>query len=138
MSVSRPLEEQIEEIANVRVQMEKGLREESKVYAEQVRLMREVYGPGQQKGGLDQIHRIMIAVGMAVLAGSESAVEWTITRALNHGATEQMIRDAVDVALLNGGTFAVSNARFAYEALRVRQLRASGSKPFEEQVAGER
>jgi hypothetical protein len=33
-----------------------------------------------------------------------------------------MIRDAIDVALLNEGTFAVANARFAYETLGVRGL----------------
>jgi alkylhydroperoxidase/carboxymuconolactone decarboxylase family protein YurZ len=112
---------------DVRRGMEDELRKHSDVYAEMVDRMGAIYGKGEKPDGLGQTERILIALGMAVGSGSPSAVEWTITRALNHGASEQKIRDAIDVALTNHGTFSVANARFAYEALgvRLRQPRES-------------
>jgi alkylhydroperoxidase/carboxymuconolactone decarboxylase family protein YurZ len=111
-----------------RRESEDELVSQSSVYAEMVDRMAAVYGEETKPDGLDQGHRILIAVAMAVGSGSESAVEWTVTRAVNHGASEQQIRDAVDIALTNRGTFAVANARFAYEALRAR-LKAPRRSP---------
>jgi alkylhydroperoxidase/carboxymuconolactone decarboxylase family protein YurZ len=108
--------------------MEEELRERSPVYRDQVQLMADVFGERHETDGLDQRQRILIALGMAVQGGPKSAVEWTMTRALNHGASEQMIQETIDIALLTGGTFAVSNARFAYEAMRVRQQFPQKSK----------
>ena len=116
-----------EQIADDRRDMEETLVKNSAVYAALVDQMGRVYGARSQKDGLDQTQRILIALAMAVQSGTESAVEWTITRALNHGATEQMVRDAIDVALLNGGTFTISNARFAYSSLALRQVARSRS-----------
>ncbi|HLJ14267.1 MAG TPA: carboxymuconolactone decarboxylase family protein [Bryobacteraceae bacterium] len=117
-----------EQIADDRRDMETILLKNSSVYPVLVEQMKKVYGATKTDGGLDQVHKMLIGVAMAVQSGTESAVEWTITRALNHGATDQMIRDAVDVALLNGGTFTVSNARFAHAAIDVRQRVARGTK----------
>jgi alkylhydroperoxidase/carboxymuconolactone decarboxylase family protein YurZ len=91
------------------------------VYADMVESMTRVYGEQGRPNGLDQTQRILIAFAMAMHSGSESAIEWCSTRAINHGASEGQIRDAMDVALLNGGTFAVANFRFAQRALGVRQ-----------------
>jgi alkylhydroperoxidase/carboxymuconolactone decarboxylase family protein YurZ len=117
-----------ERMADERRDMEETLLKHSSVYPVLVEQMAKVYGEHKSEG-LDQVHRILIAVAMAVQSGQQSAVEWTITRAINHGATDQMIRDAVDVALLNGGTFAVSNARLAHGAMQVRRAVARKSKP---------
>jgi len=118
-----------ETIAEQRRNMEDVLLKRSSVYPVLVEQMRRVYGPQKSKdGGLDQVHKMLIAVAMAVQTGKESAVEWAITRAVNHGATDTMIRDAVDVALLNGGTFTVSNARFAYAAVDIRRRITRGSE----------
>ena len=114
-------------INDTRRALEDELRSRSPVYSEMVERMAQVYGEERKDDGLDQRERILIGVAMAVGSGSESAVEWTVTRALNHGASEQQIRDAIDVALTNRGTFAVANARFAYEAVaaRLRDVRHS-------------
>jgi alkylhydroperoxidase/carboxymuconolactone decarboxylase family protein YurZ len=112
-----------EQLAEDRRELESILLKRSSVYPVLVDQMKRVYGEDRKDGGLSQTHKILIAVAMAVQSGSKSALEWTITRAVNHGATDEMIRDAVDVALLNGGTFAVSNARFAVAALDVRRRR---------------
>jgi alkylhydroperoxidase/carboxymuconolactone decarboxylase family protein YurZ len=120
---TNPINQLAERIAEERRGMEKLLLDHSSVYKVLVEQMGRVYGEEHKKDGLSQVHKMLIAVAMAVQSGSESAVEWTITRAVNHGASDQMIRDAVDVALLNGGTFTVSNARFAYGATALRRAR---------------
>lgn len=112
--------EVIDQIPDERRDLEQELTKTSPVYADQARQMARVYGERGRPDGLDQIQRILIALAMAVQSGNKSAIEWTVTRALNHGATEAQIRDAMDVALLNGGTFAVANFRFAHQALRLR------------------
>jgi alkylhydroperoxidase/carboxymuconolactone decarboxylase family protein YurZ len=110
-----------EQISRERRDLEDILLKRSSVYPVLVEQMKRVYGEDRKDGGLSQAHKILIAVAMAVQSGSKSSLEWTITRAVNHGASDQMIRDAIDVALLNGGTFAVSNARFAVAALDIRR-----------------
>jgi alkylhydroperoxidase/carboxymuconolactone decarboxylase family protein YurZ len=110
-----------EHISQERRDLEDILLKRSSVYPVLVDQMKRVYGEDRKDGGLSQAHKILIAVAMAVQSGSKSSLEWTITRAVNHGASDQMIRDAIDVALLNGGTFAVSNARFAVAALDIRR-----------------
>jgi alkylhydroperoxidase/carboxymuconolactone decarboxylase family protein YurZ len=115
-----------EQEATNRRSMEDVLLKHSTLYPVLVEQMKRVYSDSPN-GGLKQAYKMLIAVAMAVHSGSESAVEWTITRAVNHGASDEMIRDAVDVALLNGGTFAVSQARLAIAttALRRRKPRKS-------------
>ncbi|MCB1056661.1 MAG: carboxymuconolactone decarboxylase family protein [Acidobacteria bacterium] len=123
------IESRIDEIAAFRRESEYDLRDVSPVYASQMESTTSVFGEQGRKGGLAQVHRILIALGTAVQAGSESTIDWTITRALNHGANEAMILDAIDVALLNGGNFTVANARFAYRALKYRlSTRPAGSE----------
>jgi alkylhydroperoxidase/carboxymuconolactone decarboxylase family protein YurZ len=116
-----------EQIADTRRDMEERLVKSSAVYSALVDQMGKVYGKSAKKDGLDQKTRILIGLAMAVQNGSQSAVEWTMTRAINHGASDQMIRDAIDVALLNGGTFTISNARFGYSSLALRRRRPRGS-----------
>jgi alkylhydroperoxidase/carboxymuconolactone decarboxylase family protein YurZ len=127
MSEHHDQNHRVEAIADARRDMEQELRGGSRIYTRMVQEMAEIYGEGEL-GGLDQQQRILIALGMAVHGGAKSAVEWTITRALNHGVSEEAIRGTIDIALLNGGTFAVSNARFGYETLLVRASHARGTK----------
>jgi alkylhydroperoxidase/carboxymuconolactone decarboxylase family protein YurZ len=108
--------------------LEDELIEQSPVYADFVKQMGRVYGERGRPDGLDQTQRVLIALAMAVHSGSQSSIEWTMTRAINHGASEAQIRDAMDVALLNGGTFTVANFRFAHEAFRVRMVDRRGSR----------
>ena len=120
-------ESHVEHIADHRRAAEDDLLAKSPIYARMVEQMSETYGERKQSDGLDQTTRILLALGMAVHSGSNSSVEWTITRALNHGASEEQIRDTIDVALLNGGTFAVANARFAFTAMETRLRKPRGS-----------
>lgn len=132
MSYSKDkVEERANQIAANRRENEAKLRKSSPLYARMMENTAEVFGEKGRDGGLDQVHRILVALGTAVQAGSESSIDWTITRAINHGANEAMILDAIDVALLNGGNFAVANARFAYEVLRYRFKAGAGSSEQE-------
>jgi alkylhydroperoxidase/carboxymuconolactone decarboxylase family protein YurZ len=120
----------IDELADNRRDMEVELRRESWLYAQHVENLRAIYGGrSKRSGGLDATTRILIALGNAVLAGSDSAIEFTITRALNHGATEAKIKDTIEVALLNGGGMATSRVRFAFEVLSHRLRVPRRSKP---------
>jgi alkylhydroperoxidase/carboxymuconolactone decarboxylase family protein YurZ len=122
-------EERVNPIATERRSMEAEFRGGSPVYNRMVEQISEVFGEPQVKGGLNQTERILIALGMAVQNGTPSSIDWTITRALNHGATEQMIRETIDIALLNGGTFVVANARFALTTMaNVLQAISTGTQ----------
>jgi alkylhydroperoxidase/carboxymuconolactone decarboxylase family protein YurZ len=118
------------EISDARRDSEEQLINESPVYANMVTEMSRIYGEQGRPNGLNQTHRILLALAMAVHSGSYSAIEWCMTRALNHGANHDQIRDAMDVALLNGGTFTVANFRFANEALGLRNEFRARSKPL--------
>ena len=111
---------QVDLISDHRRALEEDLIAKSPIYGRMVEQISETYGEGQQDGGLDQTTRILLALGMAVHSGSKSSVEWTVTRAINHGASPQQIQDTIDIALLNGGTFAVAAARFAHQAAETR------------------
>jgi len=112
-----------EEIALLRREMEGHLLKSSPVYAEQIKLTPTLYGKNHLRhGGLNQRDRILLAVGMAVHSGAESNIEWTITRAVNHGISDAEVQDAIDVALFNGGSFTVPRARFAYNTLALRKM----------------
>jgi alkylhydroperoxidase/carboxymuconolactone decarboxylase family protein YurZ len=126
MEPSEALIESVNALTDQRRTMEDELLKDSEVYRTLVEGMIATYGEDQH-GALDQTQKILIALGMAVHGGGESQVEWCVTRALNHGASEAAVREVVDIALLNGGTFAVANARFAYQALDVRRVSAARS-----------
>jgi alkylhydroperoxidase/carboxymuconolactone decarboxylase family protein YurZ len=113
-------------VADARRDAEDKMRSASVVYDHQVELMNRIYG--SSGNGLGQTQRLVLAFAMAVHSGSESTIEWTTTRALNHGATEEMLHDAIDIALLNGGTFAVANARVAFAAIAYRLAHSRGTK----------
>src|SRR5262245_11018415 len=116
----------IPQIRQDRRSVEGDMRRHYPVYAEQVRQMQRIYCGG---GALNQIQRILIACGMSLLSGEESSIEWCISRALNHGGTVPMLREVIDVALLNGGTFVVPKARFAHEYLSAVESGALKADP---------
>ena len=117
----------VQAYADERRDMEKNLIKVSPIYANMVEQLTKVYGSDGRKNGLDKLTKVLMAVGMAVHSGTESGIDWAITRALNHGGSPEQIYDAIDVALLNGGSFVVSNVRFAHLALeyRLKHMKAS-------------
>jgi hypothetical protein len=103
------------QIRKDRRSLEADMLKSSAVYKNHIDMVSKVYGASQTPGEFDQTHLTLVAL----TSGTKSAVDWTLSRARNHGATEQMIRDTIDVALLTGGGMAVANARFAFGSLRI-------------------
>lgn len=119
-----------EGLSEVRRNVEKELIERSHIYKNFVGMVSDFFGEkNATKDGLDQTHRILIALGVAIATGSESAIEWNITRALNHGATDRMIQDVLDTCLLTGGGMAVAPVRFAYNSFSMRKVMPMKSNP---------
>lgn len=59
----------------------------------------------------------LIAVGISVVTDCESCMEWHIREALQAGATEAELVDAIGVAIEMGGGRATVSARFAATVL---------------------
>ena len=114
----------IEGIRTVRGDSEEELKQAVPIYAEQVRQMEFLYGEHQGNRELKQQERLLIALGMALISGSPSAVEWTTTRCKNHGVRQGQINEVIELALLNGGTFVVANARFAHQVSKTWNVAA--------------
>lgn len=86
-----------EKIASDRRSVEIELREVLKAYGEQVNTISRVLGEEKlRKNGLTQAQRMVINLGIAITQGSESAIEWSITRALNHEVDESGVKDVIE------------------------------------------
>lgn len=69
------------------------------------------------EGPLSKMHKELIAVGVSVVTDCESCMEWHIREALQAGATEAEIVDAIGVGIEMGGGRATVSARFAASVL---------------------
>jgi AhpD family alkylhydroperoxidase len=68
-------------------------------------------------GALSTKTKELMAVGIAVQAGCESAIEKHVTRAADHGASFEKSVEAVEVGIAMGGGTAATSAHFAFHAL---------------------
>ena len=86
-----------EKIAADRRSVEFELREKLPAYAEQVSTISRVLGKAKiRKEGLTQAQRMIVNLGIAITQGSESAIEWSITRALNHEVAESAVEEVIE------------------------------------------
>jgi alkylhydroperoxidase/carboxymuconolactone decarboxylase family protein YurZ len=121
----------VETLAAKRRDLEFELREQLPSYQEHTNLISKTLGEAPLRSkGLNQTNRILVALGIVLNGSSQSAIEFAITRAVNHGANEEMIKDVLDVAMLTGGGHVVSNVRFAYEALKFRIVKPTTTEEF--------
>jgi len=68
-------------------------------------------------GTLSKLQKEMIAIGISVVQNCESCMEWHIKQAIDGGATEKEIIEAIEVGIeMSGGPGTVS-ARFAMDVL---------------------
>jgi AhpD family alkylhydroperoxidase len=70
-----------------------------------------------REGNLSTKTKELIAVGIAVQAGCEAAVQQHIERAAGQGATFEESVEAIEVGITMGGSTAVAAAHFAFHAL---------------------
>jgi len=111
-----------EKISDLRRESEKYLLETSPVYKSQVAMIKSVFDE-DKKGGLDQTQKLLVNLGIAVYSGKDSAIDWAMTRVLNHGGTDEMIRDVIEIAGLNGGSLSMASVRKAHNVRRHRKIK---------------
>jgi len=68
-------------------------------------------------GALQKKHKELIAVGISIVINCESCMQWHIEQAIQSGAAQEEILEAIEVGIeMSGGPGTVS-ARFALEVI---------------------
>jgi len=105
--------ESIRNIVAQRKKAHKFYRENSKVYQAFMEMEQRTY----QDGALDKKHKELIATGISVVINCESCMEWHIKQAIDSGASQEEVIEAIEVGIeMSGGPGTVS-ARFAMDVL---------------------
>jgi AhpD family alkylhydroperoxidase len=105
--------EKIERIIRTRKQAHAFYLKKSKAYQSFVRLEEATY----EDRVLSKLQKELIAVGISVVLNCESCMEWHIKQALDGGAVEDEIMEAIEVGIEMGGGPATVSARFAMNVL---------------------
>ena len=89
------------------------LKKNSKVYHSFLELEKNTYIDNY----LSKMYKELIALGISVIINCESCMQWHINQALNSGASEEQILEAVEVAIEMGGGPATVSSRFVLKVL---------------------
>ena len=89
------------------------LSKKSKVYQSFLELEKNTY----KDSNLSKKYKELIALGISVIINCESCMEWHVNEALNSGASEDEILEALEVAIEMGGGPATVSSRFALKVL---------------------
>jgi AhpD family alkylhydroperoxidase len=103
----------IEQIVKTRKQAHGYYLNKSKVYKSFIDMEQKTYIDGE----LAKKHKEFIAIGISVVINCESCMEWHIKQALDDGATESEIIEAIEVGIEMAGGPATASARFAMNVL---------------------
>jgi AhpD family alkylhydroperoxidase len=106
--------EKIERIVKTRKQANAYFSKKSSVF----RLFCEMEDKTYEEGSLSVKQKRLIAIGIAVAINCESCMEWSIKQALDNGATEEEIIEAIEIAIEMRGGPATSYSRFAMNVIR--------------------
>jgi AhpD family alkylhydroperoxidase len=109
--------EKIEQIIKTRKKAHSFYSTKSKVYQSFVDMEQNTYKDGQ----LSKLQKELIAIGISVVINCESCMEWHIKQALDGGALEQEIIEAIEVGIEMAGGPATASARFAMNVLEYYQ-----------------
>jgi AhpD family alkylhydroperoxidase len=85
----------------------------SEVYKSFVAMEQKTYRDGK----LSKLHKEFIAIGISVVINCESCMEWHIKQAIDDGANEEDIIEAIEVGIEMGGGPSTASARFAMNVL---------------------
>jgi AhpD family alkylhydroperoxidase len=103
----------IEGIVQTRMKAHTYFSKKSKVYQSFMDMEQNTY----KNGRLSKLQKEMIAIGISIVQNCESCMEWHIKQALDDGATEDEILEAIEVGMeMSGGPGTVA-ARFAMNVL---------------------
>jgi AhpD family alkylhydroperoxidase len=103
----------IEQIIKTRKQAHSFYSKKSDVYRSFVEMEQNTY----KDRNLGKLQKELIAIGISVVINCESCMEWHIKQALDDGATEEMVIEAVEVGIEMAGGPATASARFAMNVL---------------------
>ncbi|TLX73745.1 carboxymuconolactone decarboxylase family protein [Labilibacter sediminis] len=103
----------IEKIVKTRKQAHGYYLQKSKVYQSFVDMEQETY----TNGDLSKKQKELIAIGISVVINCESCMEWHIKQAIDDGATEGEIIEAIEVGIEMSGGPGTASARFAMNVL---------------------
>jgi AhpD family alkylhydroperoxidase len=105
--------EKIEQLVKIRKQANSYYLKKSKVYHSFVDMEQNTY----KNGELTKKQKEFIAIGISIVKNCESCMEWHIKQAIDDGASEGEIIEAIEVGIeMSGGPGTVS-ARFAMSVL---------------------
>lgn len=103
----------IEKIIQDRKKANTFFLKKSKVYDAFVDLEQKAFS----SRNLEKVTKELIAVGISVVINCESCMEWHIKQALDAGASEDEIIEALEVGIEMGGGPATVSSRFAMQVL---------------------
>lgn len=103
----------IEDIVTTRKQAHSWFLKKSKVYRSFVEMEQNTYCNGE----LSKKQKELIAIGISVVINCESCMEWHIKQAIDDGATENEIIEAIEVGIEMSGGPGTASARFAMNVL---------------------
>lgn len=108
-----PDEDKIRQIIKTRKKANAYFLKKSKVYKSFLDMEQNTY----KNGHLSKLQKEFIAIGISIVKNCESCMEWHISQALEDGATQEEIVEAIEVGIeMSGGPGSVA-ARFAMNAL---------------------
>jgi AhpD family alkylhydroperoxidase len=81
------------------------------------RAFQELAKQSMRSGALEKRVKELIAIAISIVVKCEPCIEHHVREALQDGATEQQIVEAIEVAFEMGGGPATVQARFALEAM---------------------
>ncbi len=111
--MKNPDKEKIERIIQSRKKAHSYLSKKSEVYQSFVNMEQNTY----KNGSLSRLQKEMIAIGISIVQNCESCMEWHIKQAIDIGASEDEILEAIEVGIeMSGGPGTVA-ARFALNVL---------------------
>lgn len=105
--------EKIEKIIKTRKEAHSFYLRKSEVYQSFVNMEQKTY----KNGSLTKLQKELIAIGISIVINCESCMEWHIKQAIDDGATESEILEAIGVGIEMGGGPATASARFAMNVL---------------------
>ncbi len=105
--------DKIEQIVKTRKQAHGYYQKKSKVYQAFVEMEQKTY----KNGDLSKKQKELIAIGISVVINCESCMEWHIKQAVDDGATEGEIIEAIEVGIEMSGGPGTASARFAMNVL---------------------
>lgn len=105
--------DKIEQIVKIRKQAHGYFLKNSKVYKSFVDMEQKTYS----NGVLSKKQKELVAIGISVVTDCESCMEWHIKQAMDDGASDEEIIEAIEVSIEMSGGPGTASARFAMNVL---------------------